>query len=197
MGQPLVGGDDDDEYEQHHGASRPQGDSYRPPGAAGAASDAVDAGGRPASFTVALPSQAEEIQEISALSKDASEILWEMVAMGETGPPMHEMRSRAEMLQAQLRGLINDYSGGDVKIFAGAFEAFEMLSRCLDDQKPPENAAQEAVEAVEEEQEQPQVTTATEEEQPRPVAPPPAVPAMPAPVASSTASGGADLISFD
>jgi hypothetical protein len=193
--RPLVGGDDEDDYEQQHGVSGPQGSAYRPPGGSGGGAAEGAAAGRPASFTVALPSQTDEIQEISVLSKDASEILWEMVAMGETGESMLEMRSRAEMLQAQLRGLINDYAGGDEKIFAGAFEAYEMISRCLDDQKPPQTTpATEVAEAVPQQQEA--APAAAAEEQPRPAAIPPPAPGMPA-VAASTASGGADLISFE
>ncbi len=186
----MVGGEDDEDYDRPGG----QG-SYAPPGSGGAAAEGAQPG-RPASFTVALPSQTDEIQEISALSKDASEILWEMVAMGETGESMLEMRSRAEMLQAQLRGLINDYAGGDEKIFAGAFEAYEMISRCLDDQKAPDTTAapaqEEASAAVVEEQVV-EAPVAAEQDPPRPVAVPPPAPV----VAASTASAGADLISFD
>lgn len=198
--RPLVGGEDEEDY-----GDRPQGGTYRPPSSGGA--EEGGGPGRPASFTVGLPSQTDEIQEISALSKDASEILWEMVAMGERGESMLEMRSRAEMLQAQLRGLINDYAGGDEKIFAGAFEAYEMISRCLDDQKVPENAvAEAAVEAPQQEvpaaaaaaavEERTPVAVEPAQEQSRPVAVPPPAPAMPA-VATANASAGADLISFD
>lgn len=44
-------------------------------------------------------------------------------------------------LQAQLRGLINDYQGGDEATFAQAFECFDMLSRCLEEMKNPGQAA--------------------------------------------------------
>ena len=35
----------------------------------------------------------------------------------------------APALQAQLRGIISDYQGGDEALFAQAFESFDMLSR--------------------------------------------------------------------
>ncbi len=140
------------------------------------------------------------------LAKDAAEILWEMVAMGESGGAVADMRGKAEQLQvsveqqpspgpallpihqlkpcwwlqapklstarsdvvqqtspfmcgllrhfdlpavasgvqAQLRGLINDYQGGDEAVYAHAFEAFDMLSRCLDELKAPQQAQQPA-----------------------------------------------------
>lgn len=191
--RPLVGAEDEEDYGDRPG-------TYRPPSSVGAAEGVESV--RPASFTVALPSQTDEIQEISVLSKDAAEILWEMVAMGETGESVLEMKSTAEMLQAQLRGLINDYAGGDEKLYAGAFEAFEMISRCLDDQKAPEKVVAEA--AVEPPQQEmpaagenhPDMSVEPAQEQPRPVAVPPQAPAMPA-VATASASAGADLISFD
>ncbi len=178
----MVGGEDDEDFERHD-----QEGSYRPPGAAEGVQD------RPSSFTVQLPSQADEIKEISVLSKDCSEIMWEMVAMGETGESFEEMKSRATMLQSQLRGLISDYTGGDEAVFASAFEAFEMISRCLSDQKEPENTA------VEEEQAPPAPPpVAIEEAAPAPEHPRPATVPPPAPVVATTnASAGADLISFD
>jgi hypothetical protein len=49
------------------------------------------------------------MQELSLLARDAAEILWEMVAMGESGAAVADMKSKGEALQAQLRGLIGDY----------------------------------------------------------------------------------------
>ena len=43
------------------------------------------------------------------LARDAAEILWEMVAMGEGGAAVQDMKNKGEQLQAQLRGLISDY----------------------------------------------------------------------------------------
>lgn len=83
-----------------------------------------------------LATQVDEMRELSALAKDAAEILWEMVALGESGAAFADMRSKAEQLQAQLRGLISDYSGGDETLLAQAIEAFDMISRCLDSQAP-------------------------------------------------------------
>jgi hypothetical protein len=131
-----VGAENDEDDE--HG---PEGRStaYEPPatGTQGAGHRRVG------SFAAGMPSQADELQEISALSKDASEILWEMVTIGQKGPEVDELRERAEMLRAQLRGLINDYQGGDETLLAGALESFEMLNQCLDENpaQPPAQAA--------------------------------------------------------
>jgi hypothetical protein len=111
-----------------------------------------------------------------------------MVAMGESGPAMEEMRGRAEMLKSQLRGLINDYAGGDEKLYAAAFESFEMLSRCLDDQKAAAEAAPAAPAPAEH-------AADVAEPEPEPPARPPPV-AAPVPPASP-APASADLISFD
>ena len=43
--------------------------------------------------------QVDEVREISVLAKDAAEILWEMVAMGESGGAVADMQSKAEQLQ--------------------------------------------------------------------------------------------------
>lgn len=184
--RPLVGADDDFDRDSVHSAGGPTSVAYRPPGA-GPGEPAAHGGLAAATGQIALPSQGEEMQEVSALAKDASEILWEMVVMGETGEDMLEMRGRAEMLQAQLRGLINDYSEGDEKLLAGAFEAFEMLSRCLEDQKAP--APTETLPA------EPAVP------EPTPAPPAPAAPAAPAvappPVAAAPTAPVADLINFD
>lgn len=46
------------------------------------------------------------------------------------------MRSQccANPLQAQLRGLIGDYQGGDEKLFNDALEALDMLNSCLSEE---------------------------------------------------------------
>lgn len=43
------------------------------------------------------------MRELSVLAKDAAEILWEMVAMGESGSAVADMRSKAEQLQVGTR----------------------------------------------------------------------------------------------
>lgn len=53
--------------------------------------------------------QADELQELSVLARDAAEILWEMVAMGEGGAAVEDMKSKGRQLQAQLRGAISDF----------------------------------------------------------------------------------------
>ncbi|KAK2080262.1 hypothetical protein QBZ16_000115 [Prototheca wickerhamii] len=121
--RPLFSSQDEgDDYERAHGVAPPQ--SHRP------------AGGRPggASFsTVGLPTQVDEIRELTVLAKDAAGIMWEMVAMNESGPAAAEMQANAQQLQAQLRGLIGDYQGGDEKLFNEALEALDMLNSCFFD----------------------------------------------------------------
>lgn len=136
---PLVNVEDQEEYTRTHGVAPPQaaGDAYRPPGAAAARPGA----GSFTALQAAVPSQAEEMRELAVLSRDAAEILWEMAAMGEGGAAVEDMRGKAQQLQAQLRGIISDYTGGDEALFAEAFEAFDMLSRCLEEQSNPAAAA--------------------------------------------------------
>ncbi len=59
-----------------------------------------------------LSVQADELQELSILARDAAEILWEMVAMGEGGAAVEDMKSKGRQLQAQLRGAISDFQVG-------------------------------------------------------------------------------------
>lgn len=79
-----------------------------------------------------VPSQYEELGELTVLSKDAAEILWEMVVMGTQGSDVQEMRGRAEQLRAQLRGMLNDYDGGDEALMCNALEAFDSLNAALE-----------------------------------------------------------------
>ncbi|GAB4822123.1 hypothetical protein N2152v2_009169 [Parachlorella kessleri] len=172
--RPLVGDDfqDSDDYQRRHGTAAP-GSGYQPPQVGGGREQAAH-----------LPSQVDEVREISVLAKDAAEILWEMVAMGESGGAVADMQSKAEQLQAQLRGLISDYQGGDESVLAQAFESFDMLSRCLDEVKNPGKAAAAAA------------APAAAQHTPS-LAPPPgaAGPAAAAP-AATTSSPQEDLISF-
>lgn len=184
--RPLVGAADEDDYDSTHGMSRPANEGYQPP-----------TGVRPSggSITAALPSQADEMRELSVLAKDAAEILWEMVALGEGGDQVSEMKTTATQLQAQLRGIINDYSGGDETLLMGALESFDMLTRCLDDNKDPiaapAAAAEEAPAAASAD-----VAPAPAAQQIKPAAPQvPAEPAAPAPTTAAAAE--VPLISFD
>lgn len=119
--------DDDEDYEREHGVPRPTDTSYNPPSAA------PTSGPRQQSRTSpAFPSQTEELQELGILAKDAAEIMWEMVALGEGGQAVEDMRSRALQLQAQLRGMLSDYTEGDEAVLMNGLESFDMLTRCLD-----------------------------------------------------------------
>ncbi|KAL4429621.1 hypothetical protein ABPG77_008670 [Micractinium sp. CCAP 211/92] len=160
--RPLVSdAHEQEEYERQHGVGAPGAAAgFRPaPGAYGGYAPPPTSGGAagyppqgygttpPAAAGVQrtsaqpLPSQADELQELSILARDAAEILWEMVAMGEGGAAVEDMKSKGRQLQAQLRGAISDFQGGDEALFARAFEAFDMLSRCLDEQDAPAAAA--------------------------------------------------------
>ena len=76
--------------------------------------------------------------ELTALSKEAAEIMWEMAALGDRSAAADEMAANARSLQAQLRGLVSDVSdggGGGVPeaTFAAALAAFDMLSTTLEE----------------------------------------------------------------
>lgn len=43
--------------------------------------------------------------------------------------------------QAQLRGLIGDYTGGDEALYSQAIDALDMLNSCLEEQGPPQAGA--------------------------------------------------------
>lgn len=152
---------------------------YAPPPQGYGAAPAAAAGGHRTS-ALPLPSQADELQELVMLARDAAEILWEMVAMGEGGAAMADIKNKGEQLQAQLRGAISDYQGGDETVFAKAFEAFDMLSRCLDEQNTPDQSAAAGPTAAS-------------------AAAPPAAALAPAPAATATRPPAeeAPLISFD
>ena len=183
-----MGAEDDYDRDSVHSAGGAPVAAYRPPG--GAIISEQEAlgglGGAPVPHR-GFPTQAEEIQEVSALAKDAAEILWEMNVMGEAGAEMHEIRGTAELLQAQLRGLINDYSEGDEKLYAAAFEAFEMVTRSLEDQKAPETP-------IEAPSETPAEPTAAPPVVLQPAAP---APVVAPPVAAAPAPVVGDLINFD
>lgn len=121
---------------------------------------------------VGLPTQSEEIQELAVLSKDAAEILWEMVAMGSTGPEVVELRERAHMLRAQLRGLINDYTisaDSNENILAKALESFEMLSQCLDSEQQQPAKSNEQAKPQTQQSSEDITNPATDTQEPNPV----------------------------
>lgn len=82
---------------------------------------------------VFVPSQHEELEMLTVLSKDAAEILWEMVLMDDGGDAadLEDMKGRAEQLKAQLRGMLNDYDGSDEVLMCRALEAFDSLNSAL------------------------------------------------------------------
>jgi len=111
---------------------------------------------------VHIPSQHEELEVLTVLSKDAAEILWEMVLMkhDENDADFVDMVGRAEQLRAQLRGMLNDYDGGDEVLMCRALEAFDSLNSALD----KDAAVAERV-AAEQEEEKLQVGEGQQEQQ--------------------------------
>ena len=111
-----------------------------------------------------IPSQHEELEVLTVLSKDAAEILWEMVLTkhDENDADFVDMMGRAEQLRAQLRGMLNDYDGGDEVLMCRALEAFDSLNSALDkDAAVAERvAAEEEEEREEEKQQQPPAAAA-------------------------------------
>lgn len=127
--RPLVSDMDNPLYEEEDGA-------YAPP---------VERGGererghhRHQSSNFHVPSQQEELEVLTVLSKDAAEILWEMVLVeveGASAADVQDMKSRSEQLRAQLRGMLNDYDGSDEMVMCRALEAWDSLNAALDGDK--------------------------------------------------------------
>ncbi|KAK9811420.1 hypothetical protein WJX72_003696 [[Myrmecia] bisecta] len=140
--QPLVGTEPaGDSYAQQHGVLRPgqtsAAESYNPPVSSSAYADAhgVPPPGSAAGQPAAVPSQADELRQLTELAQEAGAILWEMAAMQDTGDAATDMVSKSEQLQAQLRGMISDYQGVDEGALAAGLEAFELLGNTLEEYK--------------------------------------------------------------
>jgi hypothetical protein len=122
---PLIGSSSQEEpsadYVRKHGVARP---------GSGGGGGAAAGTGAPAGQTH-IPSQTEELQLLVALGREAAEILWEMAALQDETEATKEMLEKGELLQAQLRGMIGDYKGGDETILASALEVFDLLSNTL------------------------------------------------------------------
>ena len=54
-----------------------------------------------------MPIQVDEIRELTVLAKDAAGIMWEMVAMNESGPAAAEMQANAQQLQVRAWALVH------------------------------------------------------------------------------------------
>ena len=48
--------------------------------------------------------QGDELRQLTALSREAAEILWEMTAMGDAGDAAQEMLEKSTTLQVRLLG---------------------------------------------------------------------------------------------
>ena len=112
------------------------GGSAAPGGGGGAGQQQQQQQRRQGSLNVHVPSQQEELAVLTVLSKDAAEILWEMVLLkeddGANVADVEDMRSRSEQLRAQLRGMLNDYDGSDEVLMCRALEAWDSLNSALD-----------------------------------------------------------------
>lgn len=78
-----------------------------------------------------LSAQSYQLRETALLAKEAAAILWEMIALGETGTARDDMVSQAKQLQAELRGAISDAPDVEESAMTDALESFDMLARCL------------------------------------------------------------------
>lgn len=83
-----------------------------------------------------VPSLGEDLQETTALGREAAEILWSLQDASEPAAvaARDDVRAKATQLHKQLRGLIADGANGDAgeETLAHAFEVFDMLSRALE-----------------------------------------------------------------
>jgi len=90
-----------------------------------------------------IPTHPEMMLEVTHLSKEAAQLLWETIAMqaglDDPSPEMvattEDLVEKAQMLHSQLRGLIRNDDGTVEVLLAEAFEANDMLSSCLDEYK--------------------------------------------------------------
>lgn len=101
------------------------------------------------------PLQSYQLRETALLAKEAAAILWEMIALGETGTARDDMVSQAKQLQAELRGAISDAPDVEESAMTDALESFDMLARCLAElglgppvEQPPAPAAEAPVAAA-------------------------------------------------
>lgn len=130
LGQPLVDGHEDD------AGATPLGGNFTRPSPQGAASyyggfvnDPVRVACMVRIFSRLF--QSYQLRETALLAKEAAAILWEMIALGETGAARDDMVSQAKQLQAELRGAISDAPEVEESAMTDALESFDMLARCL------------------------------------------------------------------
>ncbi|CAL5229955.1 g13384 [Coccomyxa viridis] len=76
----------------------------------------------------ALPDDSDELQQMTVLARDAAEILFEMAAMQDKSPEAYDMLEKSQQIEAQLRGMIGDFKGGDEVLLSQALEAFDTLT---------------------------------------------------------------------
>lgn len=98
-----------------------------------------------------VPTPEEELLLTSQLAKEAAELLWEFLALG--NPGIHDvdihahlsaLLDNARVLQAQMRGHIRNYTGGHEAGLAQALEASDMLTTCLQEYEGSQGSAAQA-----------------------------------------------------
>ncbi|DBA85966.1 hypothetical protein WJX77_005107 [Trebouxia sp. C0004] len=144
--QPLVGDDSSygggDDYQRSHGVSAPG--QYSGFGSATGGTGGMSAGSAlPSHVNQTIPSQGDELQLLAGLASDAAGLLWELAAMHDTGDAATDMLTKSEQLQAQLRGMISDFTDADESAIAAALAAFETLTNSLDEFKKSDRGSQE------------------------------------------------------
>ncbi|KAL0036611.1 hypothetical protein WJX79_002582 [Trebouxia sp. C0005] len=137
--QPLVGDDSSygggDDYQRSHGVSAPGQYSGFGSGMGGGTGGMSAGSALPSHVNQTIPSQGDELQLLAGLASDAAGLLWELAAMHDTGDAATDMLTKSEQLQAQLRGMMSDFTDADESAIAAALGAFETLTNSLDEFK--------------------------------------------------------------
>jgi len=98
-----------------------------------------------------VPTPEEELLQTSQLAKEAAELLWEFLALGtaevqdaDIHAHLSTLLANARVLQAQMRGHISNYQGGNEAGLATALEASDMLTTCLQEYEGSRGSAPQA-----------------------------------------------------
>merc|ERR1719235_2883446 len=161
-----------------------------------------------------VPTPEEELLQTSQLAKEAAELLWEFLALGtaevqdaDIHAHLSTLLANARVLQAQMRGHISNYQGGNEAGLATALEASDMLTTCLQEYEGSRGSAPQAPAPPSSDYQAPQFLA---EPQPAPapaqaaaaspfpaVAAPPSFSPAPAPAAMAAPPPRADLLGLE
>ena len=162
-----------------------------------------------------VPTPEEELLQTSQLAKEAAELLWEFLALGTAGVQdadihahLSTLLANARVLQAQMRGHISNYQGGNEAGLAMALEASDMLTTCLQEYegshgaapqvRAPPSSGYQAPQPLAEPLPAPAATAAAAAASPFPaVAAPPSFPPVPGPAATVAPPPRADLLGLE